>query len=72
MGILVDLFLIVGHDGGTMVNRSRAIVLLSFLAIACAPSMASAKLDLYNPNKKYKDEKIAINDPASRCMTTAV
>ncbi len=28
--------------------------------------------DLYNPNRKYKDEKIEIDDTASRCNTPAM
>ncbi len=50
------------------------IIVTSFLLLLTAPLVSQAatkKLDLYNPHKKYKDEKTAIENPASRC-TTAV
>ncbi len=55
-----------------MKARLSFIVLLSVLAIQTVPMAANAaKLDLYNPNKKYGDEKKDINDPTSRCLTAA-
>lgn len=54
-----------------MYIRPRIFLTLSFLALASMPQIAFAKLDLYNPNKRYGDEKIAINDSSSRCLTAA-
>ncbi|MBP7005523.1 peptidoglycan-binding protein [Patescibacteria group bacterium] len=46
-------------------------VMMSFgLSLAALVPTASAKLDLYNPKKQYKDEKKTIEDPASRCTGT--
>jgi hypothetical protein len=44
---------------------------LAVLSVAVFAPLAAdaAKLDLYNPKKTYKDEKIAIEDPISRCIT---
>ncbi len=50
------------------------ITVTSLLFLVAAPLIGQAatkKLDLYNPKKKYGDEKTAIQNPASRC-TTAV
>lgn len=47
-------------------------VMMSFgLSLAAFVPTASAKLDLYNPKKLYKDEKKTIEDPTSRCTGAA-
>ena len=55
-------------------SKTKWIVLASLLASTVLPfatQAATRKLDLYNPRKHYKDEKINPMNAASRC-TTAV
>lgn len=48
-------------------SRSFWLALLS-VAVFVPLTADAAKLDLYNPKKTYKDEKITIQDPVSRCI----
>ncbi len=55
-----------------MTNSFRSVGISALIFALFAPSMSQAatkKLDLYNPHKRYKDEKVTISDPDSRCTT---
>lgn len=55
-----------------MKARLPLISLFALLVLSALPiSTQAAKLDLYNPKKKYGDEKITINNTASRCTGAA-
>lgn len=54
-------------------TKTKWAIFTSFLAIALpiVTQAATKRLDLYNPRKSYKDEKVDPTSTASRCTTAA-
>ncbi|MBP9762373.1 hypothetical protein KBD34_02030 [Patescibacteria group bacterium] len=55
----------------TMRRIAGFAAIFSLILGVFAPVSAEAAMDLYNPKKRYGDEKTDIVNPASRCLTAA-